>query len=430
MKPNQKIDPRINSIVCGDCLEWLKNIPPKSIDMCYIDPPFFSNKNYEIIWGNGYELRSFKDRWKGGLRAYTEWIEEKAKLIHRCLKDTGSIFLHCDRRTNHYLKMMLDELFGEKNLINEIAWCYSNSGKPKNSFAHKHDTILFYAKTKSLYYWNNYKTPIPNKYLESHYRQTDSSGKRCRKRIDGGKERIYYPNEGMICNDWWTDIPSLNSQAKERVGYETQKPESLLERIISCSTREGYTVLDCFAGGGTTATVAAKLNRNFIVGDVSPVAVRVTSKRLRNLPDTPPFDVLNVPRTIDDWLAMNGHKFADEICKFMGWECNPKKSNDGGIDGWTTNQKNQRVPIQIKKSKAVGVNPIKNFFASLGKALEGIFVAHSFAKTAEEFRAQIKRDEKKNIKLISVEEILEDILIDDTEKEKLDELYRKYDKAA
>lgn len=192
-------------------------------------------------------------------------------------------------------------------------------------------------------------------------------------------------------------------------------------------TRNSDVVIDCFVGGGTTATVAAKLGRRFIVGDVSPVAVRVTCKRLRDLTDSPNFSVLNVPRTIDEWLAMNGHKFAEEICRYMGWECNPKKSGDGGIDGWT---KNRTVPIQIKKSKSVGINPIKNFFASLGKALEGIFVAHSFAKTAEEYRAQIKRDENKDIKLISVEEILEDILIDDDEKNKLDELYQKYNKAA
>ena len=410
MKPNQKIDPRINSVVCGDCLEWLQDIPPESIDLCYIDPPFFSNKSREIIWGNGYELRSFDDRWKGGINAYIEWMEERVKMIHRCLKDTGSIFLHCDWHASHRLRVMLDEVFGADNFINEIIWLYRTGGGTKRRFGRKHDNIFWFSKDSKKYFYKCIKERI---YYEKPFFNPKQD-----------KDGRYYAD--VLPDDTW-DIKAVLNVSSERIGYRTQKPEKLLERVIQCSTKEGDVVLDCFGGGGTTAAVAAKLDRRFIVGDVSPVAVRVTSKRLRDLPDPPVFDVLNVPRTIDEWLAMNGHKFAEEICNYMGWVCNPKKSGDGGIDGWANNR---TVPIQIKKSKAVGINPIKNFFASLGKALEGIFVAHSFAKTAEEFRAQIKRDEDKDIKLISIEEILEDILIDDCEKNKLDELYRKYDKAA
>lgn len=162
-----KIDINKNNVVCGDCLDWLQDIPPKSIDMCYIDPPFFSNKQHEIIWGNGYELRSFDDRWKGGVSAYIEWMEERVRLIHRCLKDTGSIFLHCDWRANHRIRIMLDDVFGENNYLNEIIWHYDGMQSPsKVKLARKHDNILRYAKRASKAYANKEKL--------YYYRKIDS----------------------------------------------------------------------------------------------------------------------------------------------------------------------------------------------------------------------------------------------------------------
>ena len=135
VKRKLSIDVSKNNIMVGDCLDWLKEIPSKSVDMCYIDPPFFSNRNYEIIWGNGYELRSFGDRWKGGVKTYIVWMEERVKQIHRVLKDTGSIFLHCDWRASHRLRVMLDDVFGERNFVNEIIWCYKSGGASSKYFS-------------------------------------------------------------------------------------------------------------------------------------------------------------------------------------------------------------------------------------------------------------------------------------------------------
>ena len=120
-----KFNLKTNSIVCGDCEEWLKFIPNNSIDLIYIDPPFFSNKNYEIVWGNGFEVRSFGDRWSGGIRHYIEWMRPKIKEAKRVLKDTGSILLHCDWHASHRLRCLLDDTFEENNFVNEIIWCLS-----------------------------------------------------------------------------------------------------------------------------------------------------------------------------------------------------------------------------------------------------------------------------------------------------------------
>ena len=186
----------------------------------------------------------------------------------------------------------MDAVFGVQNFRNEVVWCYSTSGRSKRAFAKKHDIILFYSKSPK-YTWTNYRIPVTQKYLDSHYKQVDDKGRRCRIRVDAGKTRIYYPKEGMICNDWW-DIPYLNSQAKERLDYPTQKPEELLERIIRASSNEGDLVLDCFCGSGTTAAVAEKLNRRWIAGDLGRFAIHTARKRLLGIEDVRPFVVQNL----------------------------------------------------------------------------------------------------------------------------------------
>ena len=153
-----KFDLNNNTIVCGDCCNedgegWLNSIPNNSIDCIYIDPPFFSNRNYEIIWGNGFESRSFKDRWKAGKKGinhYIDWMKPKIQEAKRVLKLTGLIFLHCDYHASHRLRVMLDDVFDEKNFINEIIWCYDVGGKSDKRFARKHDNIFWYSKSRSL----------------------------------------------------------------------------------------------------------------------------------------------------------------------------------------------------------------------------------------------------------------------------------------
>ena len=269
-----KINLKENSVIVGDCLEWLKEIPSNSIDMCYIDPPFFSNKNYEVIWGNGYELRSFGDRWKGGVKSYIVWMEERVKEIHRVLKPTGSVLLHCDYHASHRLRVMLDDVFGEKNFINELIWSYKSGGASKRFFSKKHDNIFVYSKSRN-WTFNSQKEKSYNRGLKPY-------------RFKGVKE--FKDKIG-----WFTlvnmkdvlQVDMIGRTSKERIGYKTQKPEALLDKLIKAFSNKNDIVLDCFGGGGTTASVAAQLNRKFITGDVSPVAVRVMSKRLKSL-DAPP----------------------------------------------------------------------------------------------------------------------------------------------
>ena len=137
-----------SSIIWGDCKDWLKHIPPSTAHCVYIDPPFFSQRNYEIIWGNGHEKRCFTDRWKGGKEHYISWMRERLIEAKRVMMPNGSIFLHCDYRANYRLRMLLDEIFGEKNFVNELVWCYGSGGVSKNHFSKKHDTIFFYSKDK------------------------------------------------------------------------------------------------------------------------------------------------------------------------------------------------------------------------------------------------------------------------------------------
>ena len=192
----------------GDNLAIMQGIEACSVDLIYADPPFNSGKD----WGE------YDDRWASD-NAYIAFMRERLLEMKRLLKPTGSLYLHCDPTMSHYLKVLMDSVFGRAQFRNEIAWCYSTSGRAKRFFAKKHDTILLFTKSDSAF-WGDYRIPVSPEYLSSHYRQVDEHGRRCRIRVDAGKQRTYYPDKGMTCNDWW-DIPYLNSQAKERTGYPT-----------------------------------------------------------------------------------------------------------------------------------------------------------------------------------------------------------------
>ena len=138
-----------NLIYCGDNLETLAKFPEKSVGLIYADPPFFSNKKYEIIWDNGAEMKVYEDRWKGGINVYIEWMKERLWQCHRVLKDTGSMYLHCDWHATHRLRLAMDDVFDEKNFQNEIIWHYRRWTNVSERFQRMHDTILFYTKTEN-----------------------------------------------------------------------------------------------------------------------------------------------------------------------------------------------------------------------------------------------------------------------------------------
>ena len=280
------IDPKhkkipLNAIFFGDNLHILRALPSNCIDLIYIDPPFFSGRNYNQIWGDDNEVRTFHDIWEDGLPSYLVWLNARLWEMRRVLKNTGSIYVHCDWHASHYIKCELDKIFGYENLVNELVWCYETAGKSKKTFSRKHDVLLLYGKTPD-FYLDVAKSPIPRKRNKHMKIGIDESGHEYEEKIDAKTRKVYrwYFDEGRLPFDYWTDIQFINWEAKERMGYPTQKPEELLDRVIKVSSNEGAIVADFFMGGGTTCAVAQKLNRKFIGCDISRVAASVALNRL------------------------------------------------------------------------------------------------------------------------------------------------------
>ena len=400
-----------NYVIRGDCLEWLDHIPSESVDMCYIYPPFFSNATYELIWGNGWEKSSFEDRFKT-VRHYADWMKDRFEKINKCLKNTGSIFVHCDHRANYKLREKLDEVFGEENFINEIIWSYRTGGNSPRYFARKHDTIFWYSKTKDKHTYNliKEKSYLSHKYGFSNIKIFED---------EKGLFRLVIPRSIF-------DIEAVRGNNPESINYKTQKPEALLKKILECSTHENDTVLDCFGGGGTTASVCSQLNRRYIIGDVSPVACRVTIDRLAKLESYPVYP--NELRTEKEWKDLDGHLFAEKICMYLGWKCNPKKSNDRGVDGWNK----LGEPIQIKNhSKPVGEKVIKELAMTvkLANKNRGLIIAWELSNNAFDAIARL-RSKKIFIDFKKVKDILNGILISYDQKEELERLFDPYREAA
>lgn len=281
-----------NKIYFGDNLHVLRSLKSNSVDLIYIDPPFFSGRNYNQIWGDDNEVRTFYDIWEDGLPSYLVWLNARIWEMKRVLKDTGSIYVHCDWHASHYIKVELDKIFGYSNFINEIVWCYSQGARSQSHFGRKHDIILYYSKSKDPKF--NAKSVgleyTPHKQDKSGENYggrmgVDEEGREYVEKWGTGKKKLYryYLDEKKTPEDWWTDINSIQSGAHERIGYPTQKPEPLLERIIKASSNEGDVVADFFMGGGTTLAVALKLGRRFIGCDISRVAASVSIDRIVNV---------------------------------------------------------------------------------------------------------------------------------------------------
>ena len=383
-----------NVIYCGDNLIWLKQFPDKCIDLIYLDPPFFSNKKYEVIFNDGEEIRSFEDRWQGGINHYIEWMKERVFELNRVLKDSGSLYLHCDWHASHYLKVMCDSIFGYNNFRNEIVWHYRRWTGAANYFLRMHDVILFYTKTNE-YKFNPLFTEYTEKSLErkQHYHT----------RIKGDDVYVtHISEEGVKENDVWI-IPVINSQAKERLGYPTQKPEALLERIIKASSNKDDLVLDPFCGCGTTIAVAQKLGRKWIGIDVSPSACKLMKNRVEKV-GAKNVEIIGLPVKIDDLKKLPPFEFQNWCVGALGGTVNSKKVGDMGIDGFTFFN---RYPIQVKQSENVGRNVVDNFETALkrDKKDKGFIIALSFSKGAYEEVARIKK-EGLFIELLTVDKLL------------------------
>jgi DNA modification methylase len=463
----------VNKLILGDNLEILKSLDSESVDLIYLDPPFFSNRNYEVIWGDAGEVRSFQDRLAGGVDHYIAWLKERVTEMYRVLKPTGSIFLHCDWHANAYIRVdILDRIFGIDNFKGEIIWQRHNShNDAKKKLAVLKDTIWYYNKSEKCIY-NPIYGSLSEKYTDDFYKFDDGDGKglyqlgdmaspnprpnmmyewqgfpypakgwryekeTMQKLHDEGK--IYYPTtvqgnydyskrprlkrylneqKGQLLGDVWTDIQNVQSQSNERIGYPTQKPEALLERIIKMASNEGDIVLDPFMGGGTAIAVADRLNRQWIGIDQSAMAVKVTELRLQKQADlfSSPYTVQLHKYDYDTLRYKDAFQFESWIVRQFGGTPNAKQRGDMGLDGKTSDG----TPVQVKRSDNIGRNVIDNFKSAVerfdknlfeknigAKKPVGYIIAFSFGKGAVEEVARLKNKEDRIIKLVTVEEII------------------------
>ena len=355
-----------NKLILGDNLIELQKLPDESVDLIYLDPPFFSNKTYEVIWGDDGEKRSFDDRFAGGIDHYISWLKIRVRQMHRVLKPTGSIFLHCDWHANAEIKVdVLNKIFGRNNFRNEIVWSYKRYTAKSNKFQSLHDTIFWYSKTNN-YKFNETREEYGEKSgkMDNHYKQDeDGNWYRLQKRKGEEPYKIYL-SEGKRVGDVW-DLPIINASAKERIGYPTQKPETLLQRIIEATTYEGDIVLDPFVGGGTTISVAERLNRKWIGIDQSVMAIKVSDLRLKKRQNElfyNDFDVILPTFNLKELMEDDGKKFEIFIIDKYGGIPNLKSGKDLGIDGHTQ----IGTPIQVKKwKKPIGREVLDAFVTAI-----------------------------------------------------------------
>jgi len=258
-----------NRLIEGDARDVAALLPDASVDLIYADPPFFTGARRRSPNG-----RAFADRWAGGLDAYLAWLAPLLGEFHRVLSPAGTLYMHLDWHAVHYVKVALDRVFGAERFMNEVVWHYGlGAARSRSHFLRKHDTLLVYRRGErpTFHVLRGGVTPA----MADKYRHEDARG-----RFMNSRGRRYYLQGGKPLDSVW-EIPTIAATSKERLGYPTQKPEALLERVISASTHPGDTVLDLFCGSGTTPAVAQRLGRRWLAADLSQDAVAITAARLR-----------------------------------------------------------------------------------------------------------------------------------------------------
>lgn len=445
-------------IYCGDCLQQLSRLPDNCVDLIYIDPPFNSNRNYEVFWGETKEKRAFEDR-HASTAAYIDFMRPRCIQLARVLKPTGSFYYHCDWHASHYVKVMLDQIFGENNFQNEIVWKRTTAHSDTHGFGHVHDILFRYSNGETPTF-NLELKPYPQEYkdryfiYEDEYMQTrgkhwraditaaglrnGETGKTWRgfdpAKIGQGRHwmtspeeldrllaegRIYLPPgrgvpkwkryerelKGVPVDSIWDDIPSLaglSKSAKESLGYPTQKPLALLDRIIKASSNAGDVILDAFCGCGTALVSAQNLGRKWIGIDISPTACRVMADRLKNdchLIEGRDFVVRDLPWSEDQLRNIPPFEFENWAVIALGGIKNKTQVGDMGIDGriypaHATPKGGKKAgeldfmdiwyPIQVKQKDKAGRPDIDSFEAVMNREerTKGFFVSFDFSRDA------------------------------------------------
>jgi DNA modification methylase len=489
-------------LFCADNLDRLPEFPNECVDLIYLDPPFFSNRQYEVIWGDEAEIRSFEDRWKGGIELYIEWMRDRVSHLHRVLKPTGSMYIHCDPAASHYLKVMADSIFGRSNFRNEVVWRRTGAHSKSKRWAPLHDTLLFYTRSDT-YTWKYPTRPYMRGHVEDNFVhdelgwrtnyygnvltgsgvrggesgkpwrgfnptdkqrhwaipgavvadiEEDLSGLTQHEKLDRLYELGYIkiiPNQawpiyerrldpkkdGVAVGDIWSfqpytsgtvfgteqgideDVRWLSTKDRERLGYPTQKPEGLLDRIIRASSNADDIVLDPFCGCGTSVAVAEMLKRQWIGIDISPTAVNLMMRRLAKLGAVAKTEGL--PKTVDDLRDLRDLEFQNWAINRVHGTHSRRKVHDMGIDGYSFME---GLPIQVKQSEKVGRPKVDEFETAMrryGKD-KGYIIAFSFSSGAYEEAARVRR-EGLEIALIEVATLI-DVPADIAPRPGLDQL--------
>lgn len=510
----------MNHLYFGDSLDILKELhaqhPDGFIDLVYIDPPFNSKRNYNVLFetvdlhDSKAQKEAFADTWSNvsykdtlneisyisldlynflnaldhvkisqSAVSYLTTIAIRIYYIHKVLKPTGSFYLHCDDAMSHYLKIVCDLIFGDRNFRNEITWqrtnAHNDAKQGRKAFGRVTDTIFYYTKS-SEYTFNHQYTPLDEDYVKSFYKYADKDGRlyqlgdlgapggeekgnpyyellgvkkywryseeRMKKLLDEGRivqtkpgsvprmKRYLDESKGNEVQNLWTDIKPLQSADKEKLGYPTQKPELLLERIIKASTNEGDLVADFFCGCGTTIAAAQKLNRNWLGVDISHLAVGLIRKRLidtygEEIART--FIIKGLPKDIASahMLAEQPQgrmRFQDWVIEtLLGGVSNEKKVGDGGYDGYTTLEvekgKKEIVLIEVKSGN-MNITTLRSFAKTVQqqKASFGVLVGFkdqiskgmlSEAKGEGYFKEDWFGNRFDKVQIISVEDLMD-----------------------
>jgi site-specific DNA-methyltransferase (adenine-specific) len=475
----------LNALYYGDNLEVLQRyVDDESIDLVYLDPPFNSNATYNVLFsevggeGAAAQIKAFEDTWRwdieaarsfqrvvefGGpvsetmqafrkalgqsdMMAYLAMIAPRLIELHRVLKTSGSLYLHCDPTASHYLKLLLDGVFGAASFRNEIIWVRSlPHGNVSKRFGASHDTILFYAKSAANT-WNGSFIAHRPEYLEQFYKYKDADGrvyrliscinpnpdrpnltyewngvmrvwKYTRERMQSMHDAglLVYSKTGVASykgyldsmrgtptQDVWADIPPLMGSARERLGFPTQKPEALLERIIDASTSEGQTVLDPFCGCGTAVAVAERLGRRWIGIDITHLAITLIKHRLRDAYGDQideEYSVIGEPVTLPD-----ARKLAEEDpYQFQFWAlglvgarpAEQKKGADRGIDGRIyfhdeggKSAETKQIILSVKAGRNIGVSHVRDLRGVLDREKANIGVLISLAEPTKQMRTE------------------------------------------
>ena len=458
------VDTRV--VYCGDNLEQLRKLPDACIDLVYIDPPFNSNRNYEVFWGETKERRAFADR-HSSTAAYIDFMRPRCVELRRVLKPAGSLYVHCDWHASHYVKVMLDQIFGERGFVNEIIWkrqsAHSDAKQGSKHLGRVHDTLLLYANGPGYTFHHLYQ-PYSDDYLDRFYRHVEpGTGRRFRLgdltapggaapskgnphyeflgvmrywrysrenmerllsegRIHQSKpgavpayKRYLDEGKGVQLGSVWDDIVPIHAAAKEGLGFPTQKPLRLLERIIEISSEPNDIILDAFCGCGTALVAAEKLGRQWIGIDISPTACRVMAKRLRDVCHLREDErlwnagrgliVRDLPWSEEQLRRIPPFEFENWAVIALGGIPNKAQVGDAGIDGRIypvgAEPKNSDTsgelgfmddwyPIQVKQKDKVGRPDIDAFETAMNRAnrRKGFFVAFDYS---DEALAEIQR---------------------------------------